>query len=293
MTDYDKWNSFDADHELRELNDGDESDDISQDLDALICTIHKKKFRSGDTCPLCRKNAKEKNNDPSPKKQGSKHTAASNVRPPAVEAPVIDLSEAEKLKEDGNKQVAALEWDEAIKLYTTALGLLPALPNPRQLAAINGLKLALNLNLGHVALKQEKWTGAVGCCSAALELEPNNRKALFRRGMALANKNANIATAQGSELKTACKDLDAALRVGPPNKEISQALAAARERLELQERHEREGLGIERLKKDIEEMPDDQVSIPALMKQMEAMSRQLPGSTLSKAMEDIRLGKPR
>ena len=71
-----------------------------------------------------------------------------------------------------------------------------------------------------MCLKQEEWAAAAAVCSSVLEREPQNVKALFRRGSALA-KNGDHAAGRA--------DLLAASKLDPKSKEIREAFNACKE----------------------------------------------------------------
>lgn len=71
-------------------------------------------------------------------------------------------------------------------------------------------------------IKNKEWTNAISCCDKVLQVEGSNVKALYRRGLAKMNNGS---------LKEAKKDLLAAFKVDPKNKDIRKAIATLKESL--------------------------------------------------------------
>ena len=82
------------------------------------------------------------------------------------------------------------------------------------------LRLSCQLNEAQMCLKREEWAAAAAVCTSVLEREPENVKALFRRGTARA-KSAEYAAARA--------DLLAASKLDPKSKEIREAFTACKE----------------------------------------------------------------
>ncbi|XP_073406550.1 sperm-associated antigen 1 [Dendrobates tinctorius] len=92
----------------------------------------------------------------------------------------------EREKEKGNEAFRSGDYDEAISYYSRSLSILPSS------AAYN--------NRAQAWIMLKKWQNAVNDCEQALDVEPDNVKALFRR--AVANKNLRNFQAASSDLKT-------------------------------------------------------------------------------------------
>ena len=74
---------------------------------------------------------------------------------------------------------------------------------------VNTLKLPIQLNLAQCYIKQRKYKDAIKQCDKALEIEPANVKALFRKGKAF---NAL------DDWEEATRNLKKALEIDPKNK---------------------------------------------------------------------------
>ena len=101
----------------------------------------------------------------------------------------------------------------------------PLPPTPRPLHSLQtkeaaALRLSCQLNEAQMCLKREEWAAAAAVCTSVLEREPENVKALFRRGTARA-KSAEYAAARA--------DLLAASKLDPKSKEIREAFTACKE----------------------------------------------------------------
>ncbi|CAK0851313.1 unnamed protein product [Prorocentrum cordatum] len=85
--------------------------------------------------------------------------------------------------------------------------------------------VALNLNLAQVCLKQHDWAGTVAHATHALELDPDNCKALFRRAVA----SVNLVSKKW--VMGAVGDLMNASLIDPTDRDIHDALKATRQQL--------------------------------------------------------------
>ncbi|XP_073535725.1 sperm-associated antigen 1 isoform X2 [Phyllobates terribilis] len=93
---------------------------------------------------------------------------------------------AEREKEKGNEAFRSRDYEEAISYYSRSLSVLPSA------AAYN--------NRAQAWIILKKWQNALNDCEQALDMEPDNVKALLRR--AVANKNLRHFQAASSDLKT-------------------------------------------------------------------------------------------
>ncbi|XP_071803880.1 sperm-associated antigen 1-like [Asterias amurensis] len=109
---------------------------------------------------------------------------------------------ANKEKDKGNEAFKAGDFDEAVQYYTRSISVIPSAPsyNNRSLARI----------------KLGQFTGAVEDCTKVLKLEPENIKALLRRGTARKSLKEFVA---------AKEDLEAVLKAEPNNKQAKDLLA--------------------------------------------------------------------
>lgn len=108
------------------------------------------------------------------------------------------------------KYVVSLEHDEVREDVATQLGL-----------NIQGLKLKCLLNLAACQLQNYSYDYAVENCTQALEIDPNNIKALYRRGTALI---------QLQEYEKAKCDLEQAKNLDPKNPAVDRQLELLKER---------------------------------------------------------------
>lgn len=98
------------------------------------------------------------------------------------------LEAAERRRLEGNLQFRGGDAAAAVTLYRMALSfldedLLMQLEGPH-LEKANIVKLPLHLNLAACDLQLEDWTSALENCDEVLREQPNNAKAIFRRGRA-------------------------------------------------------------------------------------------------------------
>lgn len=84
-----------------------------------------------------------------------------------------------------------------------------------------GLRLTVLMNRAAAAVKENDATAAIQDCNLALELDPENVKAVYRRGCAYL---------LAGRFEEAEADASAALRISPDNPEIRRLLLAARGR---------------------------------------------------------------
>ena len=90
--------------------------------------------------------------------------------------------------------------------------------------------ISLNSNMAAASLRLEKWEATVAAASAALELDPQNSKALFRRGSARSKLG---------QLASAKDDLLSACRADPKDRNARAELEAVTERLKAQKAEEK------------------------------------------------------
>ncbi|KAG8309843.1 sperm-associated antigen 1-like [Homalodisca vitripennis] len=126
---------------------------------------------------LLKMDLKQEQEDTSQKK--SQQTTVERIK--VVENDIENLSQierqllAEQEKNRGNEYYEEKNYDEAIKYYTASIAIWPT---PK----------AYN-NRSACYLKQCNYTAALADAKNTLNLDPNNVKALFRRGIALQHKN--------------------------------------------------------------------------------------------------------
>ncbi|CAG9466316.1 unnamed protein product [Pedinophyceae sp. YPF-701] len=128
------------------------------------------------------------------------------LKPPEPQAAPPGAAE----KDMGNKAFAAGRNEDAVEFYTKALEI-----NPGLVAARNNRAMAL-LRLG-------KLDAAIADCTAVLEAEPNNVKALLRRGAAR-EQSAAPGEAGAAARAAAADDFFAVLKVEGKNKQALEAV---------------------------------------------------------------------
>nr|XP_058922808.1 peptidyl-prolyl cis-trans isomerase D isoform X4 [Kogia breviceps] len=90
----------------------------------------------------------------------------------------------EDLKNIGNTFFKSQNWEMAIKKYTKVLRYVEASKAATENAGgakLQPVALSCLLNIGACKLKLSDWQGAVDSCLEALEIDPANTKALYRR----------------------------------------------------------------------------------------------------------------
>eukprot|EP00285_Hemiselmis_virescens_P007084 CAMPEP_0173392780 /NCGR_PEP_ID=MMETSP1356-20130122/21172_1 /TAXON_ID=77927 ORGANISM="Hemiselmis virescens, Strain PCC157" /NCGR_SAMPLE_ID=MMETSP1356 /ASSEMBLY_ACC=CAM_ASM_000847 /LENGTH=352 /DNA_ID=CAMNT_0014350683 /DNA_START=9 /DNA_END=1067 /DNA_ORIENTATION=+ len=140
-----------------------------------------------------------------------------------------DLHEvADKIKAIGNDYFKAGDFEKAIRKYTKALKFIEqggfGGEDKVQLATVS-----CNLNAAMCYLKVSKFTECKDACTKALEIDPKNAKAYFRRGSAYLSLN---------EADKAEEDLKKAQEITPDDAAVKKELAkvvALRKKLKSQE----------------------------------------------------------
>uniref|UniRef100_A0A7S0TH66 Peptidylprolyl isomerase n=2 Tax=Hemiselmis andersenii TaxID=464988 RepID=A0A7S0TH66_HEMAN len=128
---------------------------------------------------------------------------------------------AEKNKGEGNELFKDGNCKFAAERYVKALGHLAKLVHiestmkEEDFAQAKALKLTCYNNLAQCFLKLEAWSKAADNCSAALELDGANAKALFRRAQALVEQK---------ELEKAAEDCRRCLEVNAGDKAVEKLL---------------------------------------------------------------------
>nr|XP_015213682.1 PREDICTED: sperm-associated antigen 1 isoform X1 [Lepisosteus oculatus] len=115
---------------------------------------------------------------------------------------------ANREKDKGNEAFKAKDYEEAVVYYTRSLSVMPTV------AAYN--------NRAQAEINLQNWNNAFHDCQKALELEPNNLKALLRR--------ATVYKHQGN-YKAAVDDLRNVLRAEPHNLIAKNLLCEAEEKV--------------------------------------------------------------
>ncbi|XP_071512020.1 peptidyl-prolyl cis-trans isomerase FKBP8-like [Diadema antillarum] len=143
-----------------------------------------------------------------------------NLPPSAATMTIEECCEvADKKREYGNELFGRRDYSGAINSYTRALKFLedvPASSGESKEHQLNDVLIKCHNNLAAAQLKVEAYSAALKSCNAALELDANNLKALFRKGKVLACQK---------EFKEAISMMKKALALEPANKTIHQELA--------------------------------------------------------------------
>lgn len=155
------------------------------------------------------------------------------VLPNEYEKESWQMTENEKLesiphlKEKGNALFREKKYDSASEIYAKAIGILEQLmlaekPNDEEWLSLNRMKIPLLLNYAQCKLLNKEYYSVIEHCTTVLKTEPDNIKALYRRGKAYIG---------AWDEKNACRDLRKAVEIDPSlyntvEKEL-QAFAAA------------------------------------------------------------------
>mmetsp|Transcript_21625 Transcript_21625/g.42252 ORF Transcript_21625/g.42252 Transcript_21625/m.42252 type:complete len:387 (-) Transcript_21625:312-1472(-) len=171
-------------------------------------------------------------------------------------SPEEALQRALRAKDSGNNQFRAGELQIAAESYETALQLLGFAPDkgiedPQQAEAVqeqeearwsdvarrearDRLMVTCCLNLSQCELKLKRFTQAFQHASAAVSMEPNNSKALYRRGSAALSAGL---------YDQASADLTRAAKLEPRNAEIRAQLQTCQQRARESEQRDRSTFG--------------------------------------------------
>lgn len=117
------------------------------------------------------------------------------ILPDEYEKESWQMTEDEKLesiphlKEKGNVLFREKKYDSASMEYAKAIGMLEQLmlaekPNDREWLSLNRMKIPLLLNYSQCKLFNKEYYAVIEHCTTVLKTEPDNIKALYRRGKA-------------------------------------------------------------------------------------------------------------
>lgn len=98
------------------------------------------------------------------------------------------LRVAQQRREQGTTLFKQECWEEAQTRFVQALSILGQIydtTNEEYKTKKNEISLSCHLNIASCCVKLGRWRIAINNCTNALEISPNNPKALFRRGQAL------------------------------------------------------------------------------------------------------------
>ncbi|XP_012527293.1 AH receptor-interacting protein [Monomorium pharaonis] len=163
------------------------------------------------------------------------------VLPDEYEKESWQMTENEKLesiphmKEKGNVLFKEKKYDDASEIYAKAIGILEQLmlaekPNDEEWSTLNQKKIPLLLNYAQCKLLNKEYYSVIEHCTTVLKTEPDNVKALYRRG------KAYIGT---WDEKNAIRDLRRAAEIDPSlhnavEKELQGFAAAVKEKDSIQ-----------------------------------------------------------
>ncbi|XP_011865756.1 PREDICTED: AH receptor-interacting protein isoform X2 [Vollenhovia emeryi] len=139
------------------------------------------------------------------------------VLPNEYEKESWQMTEDEKLesiphlKEKGNALFKEKQYDSASEIYAKAIGMLEQLmlaekPNDEEWVSLNQMKIPLLLNYAQCKLLNKEYYLVIEHCTTVLKTEPDNVKALYRRGKAYIG---------AWDQKNAARDLRRAAEIDP------------------------------------------------------------------------------
>lgn len=146
-----------------------------------------------------------------------------DVEPAMDDAQRIAAGEA--IRQIGNTHFKSAAYDAAIEKYEKAVRFLVQVENQDAHPEVNEKLIACYNNNAMCAIKLGRWAEARHAATLALNLDPKNAKALFRRGTAALN---------GSDAEGAVDDLTQAHQMEPENGEIAARLNEAKEKVKAQ-----------------------------------------------------------
>ncbi|KAM5191336.1 peptidyl-prolyl cis-trans isomerase D [Mantella aurantiaca] len=143
------------------------------------------------------------------------------------------VSIAEDVKNIGNSLFKSLSWEMAIKKYNKALRYVEGckdVTGDDNISKLNPIAVSCNLNIGACKLKMSDFRAAIESCNEALEIDPSNTKALYRRAQGW----------QGlKDYEQALEDLKKAHELTPEDKAISSEILRVKHRIKEQKEKER------------------------------------------------------
>lgn len=144
---------------------------------------------------------------------------------------------AEQRRLQANTLVSEGDFDGARKLYEEAHQALHLVGNKEDdRKRYHKESSVLNLNLALVNLRLGKLDDVKRNASEVLTQEPQNVKALYRRGLARARLARKAALFQDAEAQEACQDLQAVLQIEPGNTDAQRELQTLRRELQEHQR---------------------------------------------------------
>ncbi|KAM9677441.1 peptidyl-prolyl cis-trans isomerase D isoform 2-T2 [Trichechus inunguis] len=139
----------------------------------------------------------------------------------------------EDLKNIGNTFFKSQNWEMAIKKYAKVLRYMEgskAVTEKADSSKLQPVALSCVLNIAACKLKMSDWQGAIDSCVEALEIDPSNTKALYRRAQGW----------QGlKEYDQALADLKKAQEIAPEDKAIQAELLKVKQKIKAQKDKEK------------------------------------------------------
>ena len=129
------------------------------------------------------------------------------------------MAKAEEGKAAGTALFKQQQWAAARDAYSDGFDYVRLLEQPEQLRQAADIRLALANNLAMCCLKTEEWGKAVSFANRALDVEPDNPKAVYRRGWG---------SLGARDFEDAVKDLTRAAKLSPKDKAIRKKLKEAK-----------------------------------------------------------------
>lgn len=128
----------------------------------------------------------------------------------------------ENKKNEGNEYFKNQRFSMALKCYNRVLRAIDSISgmmdtfSDAQVKTFDALKVTVNTNIAVVYHKQQNYAQAEAACTTALEIDPNNVKALVKRSQCYSAKE---------DYERAIADLKTALAADPNNAAVKQELA--------------------------------------------------------------------
>ncbi|XP_075807132.1 peptidyl-prolyl cis-trans isomerase D isoform X1 [Microtus pennsylvanicus] len=152
----------------------------------------------------------------------------------------IDLKDVDKillitedLKNIGNTFFKSQNWEMAVKKYAKVLRYVAsskAVVEKADSSRLQPIALSCVLNIGACKLKMSNWQGAIDSCLEALEMDPSNTKALYRKAQGW----------QGlKEYDQALADLKKAQEIAPGDKAIQAELLKVKQMIKAEKDKEK------------------------------------------------------
>jgi peptidyl-prolyl isomerase D len=142
-----------------------------------------------------------------------------DAHPPLSDSEKVEA--AERVRQLGNQAFGKGEYQLAVDKYEKALRYLSAaIPTSAMVASIKDKLLACHNNSAQCFIKMDKYSDARAAATRALDIDPHNAKARFRRGVALAGMH---------DYDEAAADLKKCLEQDPNNADVAAKLQQVQE----------------------------------------------------------------